>query len=104
MATIGIQELFAGGQLALPKLFKFNLVPQPPVPFHFRFDWFPVAFNAGHLLAIIVVPVVVVGLAAFFRFTDIGVAVLSGLLSSAGRTSAQQHWRCEQSLAAARPL
>src|SRR5205823_293015 len=48
VATIGIQELFAAGQLALPKLFKFNLVPQPPVPFHFHFDWFPVVFNAGH--------------------------------------------------------
>jgi ABC-type branched-subunit amino acid transport system ATPase component/branched-subunit amino acid ABC-type transport system permease component len=75
VATIGIQELLAAGQLALPKLFNFNLVPQPPVPFQFKFSWFPVVFNAGHLLVIIVVPIVVGGLAAFFRFTDIGVAV-----------------------------
>jgi len=42
VATIGLSELFAAGQLALPKLFNFNLAPQPPVPFHFRWTWFPV--------------------------------------------------------------
>jgi ABC-type branched-subunit amino acid transport system ATPase component/branched-subunit amino acid ABC-type transport system permease component len=75
VATIGLSELFAAGQLALPKLFHFNLAPQPPVPFHFRWTWFPVTFNAGHLLILIVVPVVTLGLVAFFRYTDVGIAV-----------------------------
>jgi ABC-type branched-subunit amino acid transport system ATPase component/branched-subunit amino acid ABC-type transport system permease component len=75
VATIGLLELFAAGQLALPKLFNFTLVPQPPVPFHFRWTWFPVTFNAGHLLILIVVPIVTIGLIAFFRYTDVGIAV-----------------------------
>ena len=75
VATIGLQEVFAAGQLALPKAFDFNLVPQPPVPFSFRWSWFPVTFNAGHLLVLIAVPLVTLGLIAFFRFTDIGIAV-----------------------------
>src|SRR5205807_9003224 len=75
VATIGLSELFAAGQLALPKLFNFTLAPQPPVPFHFRWTWFPVTFNAGHLLILIVVPIVTLGLVAFFRYTDIGIAV-----------------------------
>ena len=75
VATIGLAQLFAGFQLALPKLFDYDIVPQPPVPFDFRFEWFPVTFNAGHLLILIVVPIVVIGLVAFFRYTDIGIAV-----------------------------
>src|SRR5205807_1107055 len=75
VATIGLSELFAAGQLALPKLFNFTLAPQPPVPFHFRWTWFPVTFNAGHLLILIVVPIVTIGLIAFFRYTDVGIAV-----------------------------
>jgi len=75
VATIGLSELFAAGQLALPRLFNFTLAPQPPVPFHFRWTWFPVTFNAGHLLILIVVPIVTLGLVAFFRYTDIGIAV-----------------------------
>jgi len=31
------------------------------VPFHFRWTWFPVTFNAGHLLILIVVPIVTLG-------------------------------------------
>lgn len=75
VATIGILQLFAFGQLALPRLFNFDTAPQPPVPFKFRFSWDPVVFNGGHLLIVIVVPIVAVGLGAFFRLTRIGIAV-----------------------------
>ena len=40
-----------------------------------RFDWDPVVFNGGHVLIIIVVPIVAFGLGAFFRLTRIGIAV-----------------------------
>ncbi|MEY2425900.1 MAG: hypothetical protein QOI61_1472 [Actinomycetota bacterium] len=75
VATIGIMQLFAFGQLALPKLFSFDVVPQPPVPFDFTFNWHPAVFKGAHLLIIIVVPLVAVGLGAFFRATRIGIAV-----------------------------
>jgi ABC-type branched-subunit amino acid transport system ATPase component/branched-subunit amino acid ABC-type transport system permease component len=75
VATIGVAELLAFGELGLPKLFSYDSVPQPPLPFHVRFTWFPVTFNAGHIVIMVVVPLVAIGLAAFFRFTRIGVAV-----------------------------
>jgi ABC-type branched-subunit amino acid transport system ATPase component/branched-subunit amino acid ABC-type transport system permease component len=75
VATIGIQQIFAGIQLALPKLFDYDIAPQPPAPWQLRWEWFPVTFNAGHVLILIVVPLVTIGLIAFFRYTDVGIAV-----------------------------
>jgi ABC-type branched-subunit amino acid transport system ATPase component/ABC-type branched-subunit amino acid transport system permease subunit len=75
VATIGILQLFAFGQLGLPKLFSFDTAPQPPVPFDFTFTWKPVVFRGSHLLIVIVVPLVAAALGAFFRFTRIGIAV-----------------------------
>jgi ABC-type branched-subunit amino acid transport system ATPase component/ABC-type branched-subunit amino acid transport system permease subunit len=86
VVTIGLQQMFAAGQLALPSLFDYDVAPQPPLPFDFRFEWFPVTFNAGHLLIIIIVPLVAVGLMAFFRLTDIGIAVRASA-ESADRAS-----------------
>src|SRR3954463_12726647 len=54
VATIGIAQVLSFVELGLPKLFKFDTAPQPPVPFDFRFEWFPVVFRAGHLLIVIV--------------------------------------------------
>jgi ABC-type branched-subunit amino acid transport system ATPase component/branched-subunit amino acid ABC-type transport system permease component len=75
VATIGISQLLAAVQLALPQLFDFDTAPQPPVPFDFTFEWFPVVFRGGHLLIIIVVPIVCLGLSLFFRRSRIGIAV-----------------------------
>ncbi|HVT78750.1 MAG TPA: ATP-binding cassette domain-containing protein, partial [Acidimicrobiales bacterium] len=88
VATIGIMELFGSLQLGMPKLlnffagvfghkdlFKFDIVPQPPVPFTFKFHWDKAIFTGAHLLIIIVVPLVAVGLGAFFKVTRAGVAV-----------------------------
>ena len=75
VATIGVAELLAFGELGLPKLFNYDSAPQPPLPFHVRFTWFPVTFNAGHIVIMVVVPIVTLALAAFFRFTRVGVAV-----------------------------
>ena len=61
--------------LALPSLFNFDIVPEPPLPFNFHFEWGPSTFNAGHILILIVVPIVCLGMSAFFRYTDIGIAV-----------------------------
>jgi ABC-type branched-subunit amino acid transport system ATPase component/branched-subunit amino acid ABC-type transport system permease component len=82
VATIGISQLLAAVQLALPQLFNFDTAPQPPVPFDFTFQWFPVVFRGGHLLIIIVVPIVMVGLMLFFRRSRVGIAVRASSESS----------------------
>ncbi len=86
VATIGILQLFAFGQLALPRLFAFDTAPQPPVPFDFTFRWDPVVFRGSHLLIIIVVPIVALALGAFFRLTRVGIAVRASA-ESADRAS-----------------
>ena len=75
VATIGISQLLAATQLALPQLFDFDTAPQPPVPFDFTFKWFPVIFRGGHLLIVIVVPIVAIGLVLFFRRSRVGIAI-----------------------------
>ncbi len=76
VATIGIAQLLAAGQLGIPVLFGFSLAPQDfPTPLDFSFSWDPVVFRGSHVFAIIVVPIVAAALAAFFRFTRIGMAV-----------------------------
>ncbi len=82
VATIGLAQLFAVVQLGLPRLFDYDVVPQPPLPFDFRFTWSPVVFNAGHVLILVVVPVVAAGLAMFFRRTRVGVGVRAAAESS----------------------
>lgn len=47
-----------------------------PTPFSgFRFDMGPVTLTGDHIFAIVVVSALVVALGAFFRYTDIGIAV-----------------------------
>jgi ABC-type branched-subunit amino acid transport system ATPase component/branched-subunit amino acid ABC-type transport system permease component len=75
VATIGLAQLFQAVQLLLPQLFSYDTIPQPPRPFSFTFEWFPVVFNAGHLLIVSIVPFIALGLVLFFRRTRAGVAV-----------------------------
>ncbi len=76
VATIAIGALLAAFTLLLPRVFKYEVAPQGfDLPFNFTFRWFPVIFGAGHLLILVTVPLLAIGLAAFFRFTRIGIAV-----------------------------
>jgi branched-chain amino acid transport system permease protein len=76
VATVGIAQLLAGFTLALPRLFDYDTAPQPPRPFgSFKLEWFPVTYTGGSLLIVIVVPLIALGLATFFRRTRFGVAV-----------------------------
>jgi branched-chain amino acid transport system permease protein len=86
VATIGLQQVFVFAQLALPRAFGYDVIPQPPVPFKWRFKWDFVVFQGGHLLILIVVPIVTVALAAFFRYTRVGIAVRASA-ESADRAS-----------------
>ena len=76
VATIGLSTVLAGLQLFVPTLFGYTVAPQNfPAPFSFKFEWFPYIYRGSHLMVLIVVPTVVLGLAAFFRYTRIGIAV-----------------------------
>jgi len=83
VATIGIAQLLAAGQLGVPTLFGFDLAPQDfPTPLDFTFEWDPVIFRGNHLLAVIVVPIAAFALGAFFRYTRTGMAVRASAESS----------------------
>ncbi|GAC1593735.1 MAG: hypothetical protein NVS3B21_15060 [Acidimicrobiales bacterium] len=83
VVTIALSQLLAFAQLALPSAFGYTTAPQNfPEPFHLSFTWFPYTFRATHVLVIIIVPAVAAGLAAFFRFTRVGIAVRAAAESS----------------------
>lgn len=83
VATLGLSQMLAFGQLALPGVFGYDTAPQDfQVPFDFQVEWFPIVFRTGHLLVVLIVPLLAVGLAMFFRFTRIGMAVRASAESS----------------------
>jgi ABC-type branched-subunit amino acid transport system ATPase component/ABC-type branched-subunit amino acid transport system permease subunit len=82
VATIGVAQLYDAATIALPKLFNYDSVPQPPQPFPFHFSWFPVVFNGGHLLIVAVVPVATAALFVFLRRSRAGMAIRAAAESS----------------------
>jgi branched-chain amino acid transport system permease protein len=87
VATIGIAQICAGGELLLPKPFGRDITPQikrtPLDFFHFRITKRdPILFGGSHLLAVLVVTVATGALIAFFRYTRIGIAVRGAAESS----------------------
>ena len=74
VATIGMAQLCDALALFVPRFFDIKDIPQPE-PIKFSFEWSPMVFNGGHLLIVVVVPLVVVALAMFFRKSRVGVAV-----------------------------
>jgi branched-chain amino acid transport system permease protein len=76
VATLALSQILGYGQLALPSLFGYDTAPQDfGVPFDVQWEWFPIVFRGPHLLVVVIVPLIALGLAAFFRFTRVGVAV-----------------------------
>ena len=81
VATIGLAQLLLGIGFYIPTLFsdedglallrfpKFN----PPIDFTFEID--PIVFTVNDLLAMIIVPLAIIGLMAFLNRTDVGTAV-----------------------------
>lgn len=78
VATIGVGLIFAALQFFMPHWITGRFVdPAPPrTPFSgFQWELGGTNFTANHLLVFVVVGSLLVGLTAFFRFTDMGVAV-----------------------------
>jgi branched-chain amino acid transport system permease protein len=76
VATIGLSQLLTFGSILLPRLFDVNILDQGlDVPWTVRISDGPPALTGDHLLALVAVPVIIGALAAFIRFTDVGVAI-----------------------------
>jgi len=87
VATIGLSSILAGGQLLLPRAFGYTTAPQDfPIPVKMRLEWFPYTYHFGHVMVFVVVPLAAIGLAAFFRYTRVGIAVRASA-ESADRAS-----------------
>ena len=76
VVTIGVSQILAGIASLLPRAFGLTTPPQDfPSPFSFTFSVGRTVFHGDEVLAMVVVPLVIVALAAFFRYTRIGIAV-----------------------------
>lgn len=75
VATIALAQILAGLSQLIPLLWDRGGDGDFKVPFDARFEIFPMIFNGSHVLTLVVVPLVVLAIGAFLRFTDYGVAI-----------------------------
>ncbi len=76
VATIGLSQLLTFVSIILPRLWGETLVDQDiDIPLDVRLSDGPPALTGDHVLALVLVPLVIAALAAFIRFTDVGVAI-----------------------------
>jgi branched-chain amino acid transport system permease protein len=82
VATIGIGQLLLGVSQVVPLFFgpadevRRTIFAGLQSPFsHDKFEWFPVIFTGDHIALLAVTAVVLLALAAFLRFSSIGIAV-----------------------------
>lgn len=76
VATIGLAQLLAFASLALPQLWGEDpLTARTDIPITWRWEVAPYIFSADYLAAWIVAPLVMVGVALFLRYTDVGIAI-----------------------------
>lgn len=76
VATLGLAQVLAFGALLLPKLWGAGpAIRTMPAPFDASFTVGGVAFDANDLIALVVAPVLMIGVAVLLRLTDTGIAV-----------------------------
>src|SRR4051812_24363529 len=79
VATIGLAQILSGIAIVIPLAIGANSgklgATQFTTPFKASFHIRPVLFNANYVVAVVVVIAIMVGLAAFLRFSDYGVAI-----------------------------
>jgi branched-chain amino acid transport system permease protein len=87
VVTIGLAAGLSAGEIFMPRGFGVKVPPQQfASPFNFSFRIHPLVFHGNDLLAMVMVPVSIVLLAGFFRYTNIGIAVRASA-ESADRAS-----------------
>jgi branched-chain amino acid transport system permease protein len=89
VATIALAQAFAGVTLLLPRVWGFEKIPNDPTgglaglpadaphtPFdRLTISWYPLRFSGAHVATVVVTILVMAGLAAFFRYSSLGIAV-----------------------------
>lgn len=76
VATLGLSQILAFGTLALPLLWgEGPAIRSLPAPFEWSAEIGGVVFDANDLIAVIVAPLLLIGVAALLRLTDTGIAV-----------------------------
>ena len=76
VATVGVAQIIGAGEVGLPTFFaKLRPLIFFKTPFHASFTLQPFIFHGDDVLALLMVPVVVAGLAWFLSRSDTGVAV-----------------------------
>jgi branched-chain amino acid transport system permease protein len=76
VATIGLAQFLAAASLFIPAWWHKNPTTlQLHVPVNLNFTLRPLVFTADHVLAAVVAPAILLGLAAALRFTNVGVAI-----------------------------
>src|SRR5690606_26971617 len=76
VATIGLSQLLTVLALLIPSIWdKPPTSHQIDAPFTFDFTVSPIIFHSDDVVALVVAPLALVGVALFLRFTAVGVAV-----------------------------
>ena len=73
VATIGIAQILSGIALIIPFIWEGRGGFKTPFDVRFRIN--PAVFTGDHLVAMVMVPVVMLAVIAFLRFTDYGVVI-----------------------------
>ena len=76
VATLGLAQLLSLGAVFIPMIWgKQPTANQIHFPLSFHFTIQPIVFSSDYVVALIVAPLAMLGVAALLRFTSIGVAV-----------------------------
>jgi branched-chain amino acid transport system permease protein len=76
VATIGLSQLLTVASLAIPRIWDKDPMSQKIVaPFDIKFEVAPITFTGNHVIALVVAPLVILGVAIFLKSTNIGIAV-----------------------------
>ncbi|HUF33587.1 MAG TPA: ABC transporter permease [Acidimicrobiales bacterium] len=76
VVTIGVSTILAGLTFALPAIFDVSSPGQSfPSPMGINFNVGSTVFRGNEVLAMIAIPFVIAALGAFFRYTNVGIAV-----------------------------
>jgi branched-chain amino acid transport system permease protein len=75
VATIGLAQILAGAAMIIPLQFNGSGRGRFELPFDQTFTLSPAIFRVDHLAVVVIVPLVLVALAAFLRFTSYGTGI-----------------------------
>ncbi|HZT64990.1 MAG TPA: ABC transporter permease [Acidimicrobiales bacterium] len=75
VVTIGVAQILNIGSVIIPIEWQGHSTAKFTTPFNVHFMIFPVLFNGNYIAAIVVVPIVLLGLVWFLNYTNYGTAI-----------------------------